>query len=132
MPSPDPTTEPDLQVIIASGPAQVQHAILGLSAALAAAEMGNRVVVVLSMMGAHWAHDEQGIDRPVPGFGSIRELIDQLQESGALLEACSACVENYCPSPVGSDGKRQLPEPFRRIGLGLIASRMTTVPTVTF
>jgi hypothetical protein len=94
--------------------------------------MGTNVTIVFSMLGAHWASDSVGHDNPVPGFPSIAELKDLLVESGVALEACSTCIENYCPVPLGIDGKRILPPDITRVGLGLIASRMATVNTVVF
>ena len=126
------TQEPDLQIIIASGTGNVHQVVLGFSAALAAAQMGTQVTVVFSMLGAHWVSDSVGHDNPVPGFPSVSELKDLLIESGVTLEACSSCIENYCPVPVGPDGKRILPKDITRVGLGLIASRMATVNTVVF
>jgi predicted peroxiredoxin len=129
--SPTPQ-EPDLQIIISSGTGNVHQVVLGFSAALAAAQMGTNVTIVFSMLGAHWASDSVGHDNPVPGFPSIAELKDLLVESGVILEACSTCIENYCPVPLGQDGKRILPPDITRVGLGLIASRMATVNTVVF
>ena len=54
--------EPDLQIIISSGTANVHQVVLGFSAALAAAQMGTQVTVVFSMLGAHWASDTVGHD----------------------------------------------------------------------
>ena len=125
-------TEHDLQIIISSGTGNVHQVVLGFSAALAAAQMGTQVTVVFSMLGAHWASDTVGHDNPVPGFPSIAELKALLTESGVTLEACSTCIENYCPVPLGTDGKRVLPSNITRVGLGLIASRMATVNTVVF
>ncbi|MFM2223145.1 MAG: DsrE/DsrF-like family [Armatimonadota bacterium] len=129
--SPTPQ-EPDLQIIISSGTGNVHQVVLGFSAALAAAQMGTNVTIVFSMLGAHWASDSVGHDNPVPGFPSIAELKSLLVESGVTLEACSTCIENYCPVPLGQDGKRILPPDITRVGLGLIASRMATVNTVVF
>lgn len=127
-----PVPEPDLQVIISSGTDNVQQVVLGFSAALAAAQMGTNVTVVFTMLGAHWASDSVGLDKPVPGFPSIAELKEMLIESAVTLEACSTCIENYCLAPIGADGKRILPSPITRVGLGLIASRMPSVNTVVF
>lgn len=124
--------EPDLQIIISSGTGNVHQVVLGFSSALAAAQMGSSVTVVFSMLGAHWVSDSVGHDNPVPGFPSIAELKELLIESGVTLEACSTCIENYCPVPLGPDGKRILPDSVTRVGLGLIASRMATVNTVVF
>jgi predicted peroxiredoxin len=132
MDSSRPAADPDLQVIIASGTNNVQQVVLGFSAALAAAQMGTNVTVVFTMLGAHWASDSVGHDKPVPGFPSIAELKEMLIESAVTLEACSTCIENYCQAPVGADGKRVLPSPITRVGLGLIASRMPSVNTVVF
>lgn len=124
--------EPDLQIIISSGTGNVHQVVLGFSSALTAAQMGSSVTVVFSMLGAHWVSDSVGHDNPVPGFPSIAELKELLIESGVTLEACSTCIENYCPAPLGLDGKRILPDSVTRVGLGLIASRMATVNTVVF
>lgn len=132
MDSSRPAADPDLQVIIASGTNNVQQVVLGFSAALAAAQMGTNVTVVFTMLGAHWASDSVGHDKPVPGFPSIAELKEMLIESAVTLEACSTCIENYCLAPMGADGKRVLPSPITRVGLGLIASRMPSVNTVVF
>ena len=132
MDAPSTAQEPDLHIIISSGTSNVHQVVLGFSAALAAAQMGTQVTVVFSMLGAHWASDSVGHDNPVPGFPSIAELKSLLTESGVTLEACSTCIENYCPVPIGTDGKRILPAEITRVGLGLIASRMATVNTVVF
>lgn len=120
-----------LQVVILSGATEVQRAVFGFASALAAASSGARVHVVLSMHGAHWAAETTGDELSVPEFASIGELIERIQEIGGVVEACSTCVDNYCPSPRGPDGLKQLRAGIVRIGLGLVAIRMSDMPTVT-
>jgi predicted peroxiredoxin len=121
--------EYDLQFIVASGPRDVQRAVFAFAAALAAAHSGSRVVVALTMQGAHWAADSEGKEAMVHGFPPVAELIEMVQEAGAKVEACSTCIENYCPAPVGEDGLKVLGYGITRVGLGLIAMRMTHIPT---
>lgn len=120
----------DIQFVVASGPSEVQRAVFAFAAALAASEMGSKVVVALTMLGAHWASDSVGSDNPVPGFPSIQEMMEMIREGGGRIEACSSCIENYCPAPKGEDGKRILANNITRVGLGLIASRMSNVQTI--
>ena len=122
----------DLQILVCSGPEDVQRAVLGFASALAAVASGSHVVVALSMHGAHWAADSEGREEGVHGFPPIHDLIEQIAEAGGRLEACATCIENYCPSPVGPDGLKILRAPFVRVGLGIIAMRMAATRTVLF
>ncbi|MCC6646727.1 MAG: DsrE family protein [Polyangiaceae bacterium] len=119
----------DLQFVIASGPSQCERAVFGFAAALAAAHSGSRVVVALTMHGAHWGAETSGREESVHGFPPVAELIELLQEAGGRVEACATCVDNYCPSPVGADGLKQLGFGIERVGLGVIAMRMSDIPT---
>lgn len=122
----------DLQILVCSGPEQIQRAVLGFASALAAASSGSNVILALSMHGAHWAAASEGHEVGVPGFPPIAELIVHLAEAGARLQACTTCIENYCPSAVGPDGLKVLRPPFERVGLGIIAMRMASARTVLF
>ncbi len=119
----------DLQFVIASGPSDPQRAVFGFSAALAAAHSGLSVVVALTMHGAHWACESQADVALVPGFPAVPELMEMLSEAGVTLEACSACIDNYCPGPTGADGKKVLGWGITRTGLSTIAIRMAESPT---
>ncbi len=119
----------DLQFVIASGPSQVERAVFGFAAALAAAHSGSRVVIALTMHGAFWAADTSGREESVHGFPPIAEIIEMLQEAGAKVEACATCVDNFCPCPTGVDGLKQLGFGIERVGLGVIAMRMADIPT---
>jgi len=122
--------EVDLQVVVLSGPGDVQRAVFGLSSALAAQASGVQTTVVFSMHGAHWASPTTGYEHAVPEFPPIAELLANLQEVGGRIEGCSTCLENYCPSLVGEDGLKELREGVVRVGLGLVAIRMASVRTI--
>ncbi len=119
----------DLQLVVASGPESPERATFAFAAALAAAHSGSKVVIALTMHGAHWASPTSGKDVLVPGFHPIGELIEMIQEAGGTVEACSTCVENFCPSEVSSDGLKALGYGIERVGLGVIAMRMVDTPT---
>lgn len=123
-------TPTELQVIILTGPEAVARAIFGFSAALAAAASGVAVRVVLSMHGAYWGAETTGSAVSIPDFPPVAELIDQLLELEVPIEACSTCVDNFCPSPVDPDGRRVLRRGIDRVGLGLVAMRMAGANTV--
>lgn len=119
----------DVQFIIASGPGEPQRAVFAFSAALAAAHSGLKVVVALTMHGAHWACESQSHVALVPGFPPVPELIEMLHDAGVTIEACSACVDNYCPSPMGDNGQKMLGWGIERVGLSTIAMRMAETQT---
>lgn len=122
-------TTPDLQIVILSGPQDTPRATFGLAAALAAAASGIEVAVVLSMHGAYWAAPDAS-HLQVPQFPAIDELIEELLDAEVPVLACSTCVDNYCPSPRGEDGLRLLRPRLERVGLGLVAIRMSQIRTV--
>lgn len=119
----------DLQFIVASGPESPERATFAFAAALAAAHSGSKVAIALTMRGAHWAGPESGKDELVHGFHPIAELIEMIQEAGGVVEACSTCVDNFCPSRVGADGLKELGHGIIRVGLGVISMRMADTPT---
>lgn len=122
--------ETELQVVIASGPTELQRATFGLAAALAAVSSGTDVHVVFTMHGAHWASPHAGDSGGVPEFPTIAQLIEDIQEAGGTVQACSTCVDNYCPSIEGNDGRKQLRKGIERVGLGLVAIRMAEMRTI--
>lgn len=125
----DTTKDFDVQFVIASGPTQGERAVFGFAAALAAAHSGSRVAVALTMHGAFWAAETSGTEETVHGFPPIAELIAMIQEAGGKVEACATCVDNYCPCPLNADGTKQLGYGIERVGLGVIAMRMSDIPT---
>jgi predicted peroxiredoxin len=122
--------EIDTQFIVLSGQGDVQRAVFAFAAALAAVAGGARVSVVLSMHGALWAAPHTGLEASVPEFKPLAELMREFIALGGHVEACASCVENYCPSEVGPDGRKVLREGIERIGLGAVAMRMADVHTV--
>lgn len=120
----------ELQVIILAGPEAAQRAIFGFSTALAAAASGVAVRVVLSMHGAFWGAETTGNAVTIPDFPPVCELIEQLLELDVPIEACSTCVDNFCPSAIDGDGRRVLRRGIDRVGLGLVAMRMAGANTV--
>ena len=125
----DTTKDFDVQFVIASGPTQGERAVFGFAAALAAAHSGSRVAVALTMHGAFWAAETSGTEETVHGFPPIAELIAMIQEAGGKVEACATCVDNYCPCPLNADGTKQLGYGIERVGLGVIALRLSDIPT---
>ena len=119
-----------VQIVILAGPAAPERAVFGFASALAAAASGVEVRVVLSMHGAYWAADTTGHAVSIMDFPPIAELIEQLLELSVPIEACSTCVDNYCPSPIDADGRRTLRHGIDRIGLGLVAMRMAACNSV--
>ncbi|MCA9635802.1 MAG: DsrE family protein [Myxococcales bacterium] len=119
-----------VQIIILAGPAAPERAVFGFASALAAAASGVEVRVVLSMHGAYWAAETTGQAVSIMDFPPIAELIEQLLELQVPIEACSTCVDNYCPSHVDPDGRRMLRKGVDRIGLGLVAMRMAGTNSV--
>ncbi|MCA9715062.1 MAG: DsrE family protein [Myxococcales bacterium] len=122
--------EPELQIVLLSGPEDIQRATFGMASALAAASSGITVAVVLSMRGAYWAapHASQGTS--VPEFPTVETLMHELHALDVPILACSSCVDNYCPSPVNGDGLRTLRSGVERVGLGLVAIRMASARTI--
>jgi len=122
--------EHGVQIVVVSGPESAERAVFGFSSALAAAASGVDVRVVLSMYGAYWAAQTTGIAVSVTDFPPIAELLAQLVELRVPIEACSTCVDNYCPSPLDDDGRRILRAGVDRVGLGIVAMRMASANTV--
>ncbi len=124
------TQEHEVQVVVLSGPESAERAIFGFSTALAAAASGVSVRVVLSMYGAYWAAASTGEAVSITDFPPVAELLEQLRELNVPLEACSTCIENYCPSPFDESGLRVLRAGIERVGLGIVAMRMASCNTV--
>jgi len=122
--------EHEVQVVILSGPESAERAVFGFSSALAAAASGVSVRVVLSMYGAYWAASTSGQGVSVTDFPPVAELLEQLVELKVPIEACSTCVDNYCPSPLDEQGLRVLRCGIVRIGLGVVAMRMASANTI--
>ncbi len=124
------TQEQEVQVVILSGPESAERAIFGFSTALAAAASGVSVRVVLSMYGAYWAAESTGEAVSITDFPPIAELLEQLRELNVPLEACSTCIENYCPSAFDDSGLRLLRPGVERVGLGIVSMRMACGNTI--
>lgn len=124
------TQEQEVQVVILAGPESAERAIFGFSTALAAAASGVSVRVVLSMYGAYWAAESTGEAVSITDFPPISELLEQLRELNVPLEACSTCIENYCPSGFDDSGLRVLRAGIERVGLGIVAMRMASCNTI--
>ena len=119
-----------VQIIILAGPAAPERAVFGFASALAAAASGVEVRVVLSMHGAYWAAETTGQAVSIMDFPPIAELIEQLLELKTPIEACSTCIDNFCPSPYDGRGLRLLRKGIDRVGLGLVAMRMASASTI--
>jgi len=89
--------EPDLQVIIASGPKDLGRAVLGFAFGASAAVSNIRVKIILTLDGTAWAgKKEPAAVKSVNGFSPISEYMSILSESGADISMCSTCAKNAC------------------------------------
>ncbi len=122
--------DPELQIVVLSGPEDVQRATFGLASALAAGSSGIDVAIVLSMRGAYWAAPDANQGSSVPEFPTVDTLMEELAALKVPILACSTCVDNYCPSPINGDGRRTLRPGIQRVGLGLVAIRMASARTI--
>lgn len=119
-----------LQIIIASGPEDLHRAILGFAMAVSAAVSGVRVIVFLAMRGTVWGTNSAAIRNHVlPGFKSVTEYMEILQENDGEVYMCSTCSELSCPMPINK--QNQVPE-LKLAGFTEIAIRATGVQTMTF
>ena len=121
-----------LQVIICSGRGACERAVAGFGLALAAAASGTKVVILLTMHGAEWAIKTNGNQVDVPGFSSIAEYIDLIQNHGGRIELCATCLKNACMLQGIGDGKGELRDGIHQAGLTSAATRTEHVPTVTY
>ncbi|MCA9620986.1 MAG: DsrE family protein [Myxococcales bacterium] len=126
------TSQPQLQLILATGPETPERAVLALGAALSAAHSGTQVSVVLAMRGAAWASPLVGDDNTLEGYPTVASLIAEVLDAGAEVLGCSSCIDRFCPAPLGADGQKVLRAGIARVGLSLVAMRMTERATVTF
>ena len=89
--------QPDLQVIIASGPRDLGRAVLGFAFAVSAVVSNIRVKVILTLDGTAWAvKNEPAARKSVNGFSPISEYMSILAKNGADISACSTCAKNAC------------------------------------
>lgn len=89
--------QPDLQVIIASGPKDLGRAALGFAFASSAAVSNIRVKITLALDGIAWAaKNEPAAKKSVSGFSPISEYLGILAKSEVDINACSTCVKNAC------------------------------------
>ena len=89
--------QPQLQVIIASGPKDLGRAVLGLAFSVSAVVSNIRVKVILTLDGVAWAvKNEPTARKNVNGFSTISEYMNILTKNGADISVCSACQKNAC------------------------------------
>ena len=89
--------QPDLQVIIASGPRDLGRAVLGFAFGTTAAVSNIRVKIILTLDGVAWAiKNEPAARKSVNGFSPISEYMSILAKNGADISACSTCTKNAC------------------------------------
>jgi predicted peroxiredoxin len=118
-----------LQIIITSGSDDAQRAVLGFATAVSAAISNTKVYVFLAMHGASWANENTGNEVIVPGFSSISEYIEILQENDVSIEVCSTCVDNMC---MMSAGGNKLRKGVKLAGIMTMTFRINECATVTF
>jgi predicted peroxiredoxin len=89
--------QPDLQVIIASGPRDLGRAVLGFAFAVSAVVSNIRVKVILTLNGVAWTvKNEPAARKRVNGFSPISEYLSILAKNGADISTCSTCAKNAC------------------------------------
>jgi predicted peroxiredoxin len=121
-----------LQVIIASGPRDIERATLGFAMAVASASSGIKVVIFLTMEGVMWADELEDHMVQVEGFERITDYVTLLQEAGARLEACTSCVQTFCPSMKRTESSKKIRDGFVLAGLSTAAIRASKIPTVVY
>jgi len=84
-------TDKQLQVVVTSGPENISRAAFALQTALASAASGVQVHVFLVLEAGQWVCEPRR-----RSCSRIYTLIDQLEELGARITYCSACVEEQC------------------------------------
>ena len=122
----------NLQVIITSGHEAPHRALAGFALALSAVASGLKVVVWLTMYGVQWAGKNPASHEIIPGFISIAEHIQQLNEANVRIEVCPTCREQGNMLSGTGCGLGRPWNNYAPAGLATIVSRLTTVPTVTF
>lgn len=121
----------DMQIIIVSGPRDVEKVVSGLATALSCASSGAKLVVFFMMQGAAFANSNEGTVASIHGFKSIQEYIDLLLETNVHVEACTSCVENYCVAKKVR-GLKKLRSGMVYAGLSTAAIRAITTKTIVF
>ena len=121
-----------MQILISSGPENVERAVLGFSLAAAAVCAGTQVLLFLVMDGARWALKSEGNKVDVPGFQPISELIDAIQTGGGTIEVCSNCAQGTDCSVLQGQLRDQMRPGIVTGGLVKVATRIGMIPTVAF
>lgn len=122
-----------LQVIIATGPADPHRAVLGLALAASAAAAGTRVTAYFAMQGAQLLKRENCAQSLLPGYPSAAEFVEIILSSDGVVEYCPNCIDGECA--VQFEGRLveakvcQLAKPG---GMSAVALRMSSMPTVVF
>ncbi len=113
----------ELQIMITSGPEALGRAVLGFAFALSAATSGVNVTIILTLQGKVWAEENiPAAKQSVNGFQSIRDYMDILEDSGAVVRLCSSCVEDNFTLP---DNSKNTATVSSCIGLTEVAIRAT-------
>lgn len=124
----------EIQVIIASGPAEPKRLMLGLSMAASAASAGTKVRLFLTMDGARCLSADVCHAQMLDGYPPVAELLAAIHESGGVVEYCPHCMPEGCSEllarPVEAAGPcRCAGVP---AGLSSYGVRLADYPTVVF
>ena len=122
----------DLQIILTSGYEAPEKAVFAMATALSSVHSDLKLCLALAMRGAVWASETVGNDVLVPGYAPVGELITMIQDAGGDVVGCSTCLDQFCPAPHNSDGRKFLRPGIERVGLSVLTLRMASVRTVTF
>jgi len=121
-----------LQIIITSGKDNIHKAVLGFASAASAAASGSKVLVYLTMNGAHWASETTGNDIELEGWQPIADYIDIILELDSCVKVCTTCAKYYCPAPVDKNDNKILRKGIEMEGLASMTLRLEKVPSISF
>ena len=126
-----PPAPPSLQVLITAGAEDPHKARQGLEVALAAAAMGAKVSVFLTLRGAFWAERRLHQSCVVPGCESIPALIQELVEMDVAIECCSSCALQFTKT-CDANGPEMLAGIVVSGLAAMVARTLNGTPSLTF
>ena len=127
------TQEYDLQIIVASGPADPKRAVLGLAMAASAASCGRRVQIYFAMDGAQFLLSENCSRIVVDGFPSVSDLVEVVYESGGAILYCPNCLQGQCaPALKPKIVEYSVCHLAKPGGMSAVGMQLGVIPTVVF
>ena len=122
-------TRSSLLVLVTPGKEDPDRALLGLNTALVGASSGVDVTVFFTLRGTQWACAAQPA---TPITDEVMAVLGALEESGARLECCSACLDKHCVEAARSP-RSGLREGVELVGLAsMVQQSMAADATLSF